>query len=101
MLENDLLTEAFEVLSTQAKGKALSYATEIILNDRFLDLFLDKQICELSSEPTALQFSRDYVAKNRPVAIRGACSKWQAFAKWNADFFRYGLVIGFKTIFWN
>lgn len=97
MVENELLSEAFEVLSTQAKGMVFSYCNENNTNwPRYLDLFLDKQICELFSTPTALEFSRDYVAKNRPIVVRGACSKWQACTKWNAEFFRYELTVACK-----
>lgn len=106
MLENDRLCEAFAVLSTQAKGETLSLKTKKKLwknnqlNCVLLELFLDKQICELFSEPTALEFSRDYVAKNRPVVIRGACSKWQACSKWDTEFFRYGFVRIQIHIYW-
>lgn len=66
--------------------------SKLLLNGRITDLFLDRKIYELSKVPTALEFSRDFVGKNRPVIIRGACSKWQATSKWNAEFFRYSNI---------
>ncbi|XP_031632331.1 bifunctional peptidase and (3S)-lysyl hydroxylase Jmjd7 [Contarinia nasturtii] len=69
--ECSVLSEAFDVLSSHAK-----------------DLYLDKIICQLFSLPSTIEFTRDYVAKNRPVVIRGACSKWEACNKWNSDYLR-------------
>ena len=43
---------------------------------------------ELFDEPTALEFTRDYVGKNVPVVIRNATIGWPAVMKWNSKYFR-------------
>lgn len=51
-------------------------------------LYLGESIPELFSLPTSLEFTRDYVAKNLPVVIRGATAEWPACKKWNSRYFR-------------
>lgn len=46
---------------------------------------LNGDIHVLYEEPSPLDFMR-YVAKNRPLAVRGGCSKWLAVRKWNVDY---------------
>lgn len=51
-------------------------------------LFNDCRVPILYEPPTPLQFYREYVAKNRPVLIKGAVGHWPAVAKWNVKYFR-------------
>lgn len=60
-------------------------------------LYLGESIPELFSLPTSLEFTRDYVAKNLPVVIRGATAEWSACTKWNSSYFRY--VINMNMIY--
>lgn len=54
----------------------------------FLELYLGSRVAELFEVPTALEFMRDYVAKNLPVVIRNATLEWPAVSKWNSRYFR-------------
>ncbi|EDW72609.1 uncharacterized protein Dwil_GK17091 [Drosophila willistoni] len=49
------------------------------------ELCIGSQIAELDRIPSALEFSRDYYAKNTPVVIRKAIS-WPALTKWTPDY---------------
>ncbi|XP_001352894.3 bifunctional peptidase and (3S)-lysyl hydroxylase Jmjd7 [Drosophila pseudoobscura] len=49
------------------------------------DLRIGSSISELDHLPTALEFCRDYFAKNSPVIIRNALS-WPAIGKWTPDY---------------
>lgn len=104
------LEEAFDTLSTEARGKNSSesrskqFSAEDILfiawNQKafestryyllflFLELYLGSRIPELLEVPSALDFARDYVGKNMPVVIRGCTLHWPAVLKWNSKYFR-------------
>ncbi|XP_052759171.1 bifunctional peptidase and (3S)-lysyl hydroxylase Jmjd7 isoform X2 [Galleria mellonella] len=58
-----------------------------ILNKESSELYLGREIAE-TDIVDPLDFYRDYVSKNIPVVIRGACATWEASAKWNASYFR-------------
>lgn len=68
-IDNKLL-DAFQLLSTEAK-----------------DLYLGTKIPELVDLPSSLEFTRDYVAKNLPVVLRGCNLNWPAI-KWNSNYLR-------------
>ncbi|GAB0096810.1 JmjC domain-containing protein [Sergentomyia squamirostris] len=51
------------------------------------ELYLGSRIPELFDLPTSLQFTRDYVAKNTPVVLRGSID-WPATSKWSSKYFR-------------
>ncbi|XP_048006768.1 bifunctional peptidase and (3S)-lysyl hydroxylase JMJD7-like isoform X1 [Leguminivora glycinivorella] len=58
-----------------------------VLHEESSDLYLGEGLSETRAlEP--LEFFREYVSKNIPVIIRGACDSWPATNKWNADYFR-------------
>lgn len=40
-----------------------------------------------------LEFYRQYVAKNQPVLIKGGCRHFPATHLWNAEYFRYEVLI--------
>ncbi|XP_001842137.2 bifunctional peptidase and (3S)-lysyl hydroxylase JMJD7 [Culex quinquefasciatus] len=73
--QQSLLSQAFDVLSSEAK-----------------DLFLGPSIPETFGVPTALEFVRDNVAKNVPLVIREATNDWPAVEKWNSKYFRETLA---------
>lgn len=88
---SSILPEAFDLLSLHAKGTkkiSLIIMNFIDFNIFTIDLYLDKTVCELFELPIALDFTRDYVGKNRPLVIRKACSNWKACKEWNEDYFR-------------
>uniref|UniRef100_A0A1B0D5L4 Bifunctional peptidase and (3S)-lysyl hydroxylase JMJD7 n=1 Tax=Phlebotomus papatasi TaxID=29031 RepID=A0A1B0D5L4_PHLPP len=57
------------------------------LSQEAQELYLGSRIPELFDLPTSLQFTRDYVAKNTPVVLRG-CLHWPAISKWSSKYFR-------------
>ncbi|XP_059616337.1 bifunctional peptidase and (3S)-lysyl hydroxylase Jmjd7 [Phlebotomus argentipes] len=57
------------------------------LSQEAQELYLGSRIPELFDLPTSLQFTRDYVAKNMPVVLRG-CLHWPAISKWSSKYFR-------------
>lgn len=50
------------------------------------ELCIGGQISELKELPNALEFARDYYAKNTPVIIRGAVAHWPAVMKWTPEY---------------
>ncbi|RFU34941.1 hypothetical protein B7463_g1424, partial [Scytalidium lignicola] len=46
-----------------------------------------REVEELTEVPTALEFMR-YVARNRPVVIRGGAKDWEATRNWNAAYLK-------------
>lgn len=58
------------------------------LYENFPELYLGLEVAE-ETELDALQFHREYVAKNIPVIIRGGCASWPAVKKWTSQYFRY------------
>ncbi|XP_055680800.1 bifunctional peptidase and (3S)-lysyl hydroxylase Jmjd7 [Lutzomyia longipalpis] len=65
------------------------------LSQEAQELYLGPRIPELFDIPTSLQFTRDYVAKNMPVILRG-CLHWPAITKWSSKYFRN--TIGGKDV---
>ncbi|KAH8315683.1 hypothetical protein KR059_008226 [Drosophila kikkawai] len=49
------------------------------------ELCIGSNIAELDQVPTAVEFCRDYYAKNQPVVIRQALS-WPAIGKWTPEY---------------
>lgn len=70
------------------KVKATHFVEAKLISFFFQDVYLDAQISELFILPTGLEFSRDYVAKNRPVIIRRGISHWTACSRWRSEYFR-------------
>ncbi|KAM8708277.1 hypothetical protein ACLKA7_015277 [Drosophila subpalustris] len=50
------------------------------------ELCIGGQITELEKLPNALEFAREYYAKNAPVVIRGAVAHWPAVKKWTPEY---------------
>ncbi|XP_017128379.1 bifunctional peptidase and (3S)-lysyl hydroxylase JMJD7 [Drosophila elegans] len=71
-------------------GKALD-----VLLQEAEELCIGSSVVELDSIPTALEFCRDYYAKNQPVVIRQALS-WPAIGKWTPEYLIQAL--GDKTV---
>ncbi|KAI5638386.1 cupin-like domain-containing protein [Phthorimaea operculella] len=58
-----------------------------VLHEESSDLYLASKVPEVRCLE-ALEFHRDYVAKNIPVVIKGGCATWPATKKWNTKYFR-------------
>lgn len=52
-----------------------------LFTSRLAELYLDREI-ERITPPSALDFYRDYIAKNKPVVITEAMGDWPALKKW-------------------
>ena len=65
-------------------------ALELLLNEAN-DLCIGTQVTELHAIPDAIDFARDYYAKQQPVIIRNAVSDWPAVTKWNSEYFKQKL----------
>lgn len=50
------------------------------------ELCIGGQITVLDQLPSALEFARDYYAKNAPVIIRGGVAHWPAVKKWSPEY---------------
>jgi peptidyl-lysine (3S)-dioxygenase / protease len=55
------------------------------LSKPILELWVPKQIA-IVDHISSLQFLRDYVSRNIPLVLRGACRHWPAFRKWNKSY---------------
>ncbi|EDW70055.1 bifunctional peptidase and (3S)-lysyl hydroxylase Jmjd7 [Drosophila virilis] len=55
------------------------------------ELCIGGQISELQQMPSALEFARDYYARNAPVVIRQAVAHWPAVQKWSPDYLQTAL----------
>ncbi|TMW45190.1 hypothetical protein DOY81_009732 [Sarcophaga bullata] len=61
-------------------------ALELLLNEAN-DLCIGTQVPELHAIPDAIDFAREYYAKQQPVIIRNAVTDWPAVTKWNSGYF--------------
>ncbi|XP_075160117.1 jumonji domain containing 7 [Haematobia irritans] len=65
----------------------INSAFDILLNEAN-DLCIGTEVCELTELPNAVEFAREYYAKQRPVVFRNVLSSWKAIGKWNTEYFR-------------
>lgn len=65
----------------------INSALDLLLSEAN-DLCIGTQISELHAIPDAVEFARDYYAKQQPVIIRNAISTWPAVKKWTPEFFK-------------
>ena len=47
---------------------------------------MPREFARLEKPPTALEFSRNFVAANRPCVVRGAVDHWPARELWTAPY---------------
>ncbi|CAJ1074939.1 bifunctional peptidase and (3S)-lysyl hydroxylase JMJD7 [Xyrichtys novacula] len=60
------------------------------------DLYLSRSVPYLDGSPDPLVFFRDWIAPNKPVIIRNACSHWPALNRWTPQYLRE--KVGSKVI---
>lgn len=77
---NDLHMQDIGMAKTQ-----IETAVEVLLREAS-ELCVGGQISELQELPSALEFSREYYAKNAPVVIRQAVAHWPAINKWTPEY---------------
>ena len=56
------------------------------LTQDIADFDLSTHVPVLTSPPSALEFARDYVGRNRPCVVRGTLGHWRALETWSLDF---------------
>lgn len=65
----------------------INSALDLLLNEAN-DFCIGTEVSELHAIPDAIEFAREYYAKQQPVIIRNAVSSWPAMQKWNVDYFQ-------------
>lgn len=65
-------------------------ALDLLINEAN-DLCIGTQIAELHAIPDAIDFAREYYAKQQPLIIRNAVVSWPAIKKWEPDYFQQKL----------
>ena len=50
------------------------------------DLWMPSHIKVMDTKIDALEFLREFVALNVPVLIKGGCTHWPAYSKWNREY---------------
>ncbi|KAM6968880.1 bifunctional peptidase and (3S)-lysyl hydroxylase JMJD7 isoform 1-T1 [Tautogolabrus adspersus] len=60
------------------------------------DLYLNSSVPYLDGSPEPLLYFRDWIAPNKPVIIRNACSHWPALNRWTPEYLRE--KVGSKVI---
>lgn len=65
-------------------------AVNLLLNEAN-DLNIGTQVAELHAIPEAIDFIRDYYAKQQPLVIRNAVAGWPAVKKWSTAYFKQTL----------
>ncbi|KAB7496914.1 JmjC domain-containing protein 7, partial [Armadillidium nasatum] len=69
------------------------------MSEEARELYLDSGVQEIDVESvTPLTFFRDWVAPNKPVIIKSAITKWNAFKKWNSSYLREKIGEAYVTV---